>query len=146
MLTTMYGRAGKFLGVREIEGNEDHPLIQWWHSLCDLEGSLNTPDETAWCSAAMNGIAWDLDLPRSHSKAARSWLSVGTAVEIADAKPCENDLVIFWRVVPTGWQGHVGIFCGTDGVNVIVRGGNQGDRFCDSRYPVAQILGFRRLG
>src|SRR3990167_1008195 len=99
-MITMYQRAGKFMGIRELQGNKDHPLIQWWHSLCGL--GTEAEDEVSWCSSAMNGLAWDLDLPRSNSPAARSWLAVGIHVPIAEARPCENDLVVFWRGTPDG--------------------------------------------
>lgn len=143
MRCTMYERAGDFLGLRERVGGADHPLIQYWHMLCGGDGDDH--DEESWCSSAMNGIAFDCHLPRSRSKAARSWLNVGTPVDLADAIPCANDIAIFWRNSRDGWQGHVGVVCDIEGEMIRVRGGNQGDQFCDALYPIARLLGIRRL-
>ena len=65
-------------------------------------------DETPWCSIFMNWVAFKTGLVRTKSGAARSWLNVGNAIE----SPEPGDVVIFWRVDPTSWQGHVGIFTG----------------------------------
>lgn len=138
---TAYERAQRFIGIKEISGEKNHPLIQWWLSLCGF--SLDTPDEVPWCSAFANGVAWDLRLPRSKSAAARSWLSVGTPVELHDARP-ENDVVILSRGTSTV-QGHVGFFGGVAGDFIHVLGGNQGDCVCLETFPISRILGIRRL-
>lgn len=52
--------------VREIPGERDHPLIRWWHSLC---AGGEQPDEVPWCSSFANGVAFELGLERSKSKA-----------------------------------------------------------------------------
>lgn len=148
---TAFELAGRFLGTKEIPGEVNNPLIAWWHSLCG-EGPA-TPDEVPWCSAAMNGIAFLLGLPRSGSAAARSWLKIGTPVGLSEAEP-GNDVVVLYRgkgpqpgpdVIDA--PGHVGLFGGFDAVTglVTVRGGNQGDEFNDSRFPADRILGIRRL-
>lgn len=149
MNITLYERAERFVGLKELAGDADHPLIQWWLSLCGY--ALDTPDETAWCSAFVNGMAWDCELPRSRSAAARSWLRVGEAIDIAMARPV-NDIVIFKRgngpqpgpeVLRA--QGHVGVFHALDGADVLVLGGNQSNQVSIARYPLASLLGVRRL-
>ena len=80
---TAFDIAQRYVGIQELPGGKNHPLISWWLSLCGFE--LDSPDEIAWCSAFVNGIAWDLRLPRSKSAAARSWLTVGESVLLADA-------------------------------------------------------------
>ena len=41
--------------------------------------------------------------------------------------------------------GHVGLFAGYEGGNVLVLGGNQGDEVNISRYDRGRILGIRRI-
>ncbi len=124
MIVTAFTLASRYVGVHELRDNEDHPLIQWWLSLCAF--GYHAPDETAWCSAFVNGIAWELSLPRSKSAAARSWLNVGQRV-------AKEQLLVGWDIVvlsrpPADWAGHVGFFAGWEGDGRIrLLGGNQGD-------------------
>lgn len=135
----------RFLGVvKEVPGDLDHPLIQWWLSLCGFD--LQVHDEVAWCSAAVNGVAWDCNLPRSRSAAARSWLGQGKTISLAEAKQ-GNDVVIFWRGSPQSATGHVALFSelSADGKQVHVLGGNQGDCISLAWYPVDRVVGVRRI-
>jgi uncharacterized protein (TIGR02594 family) len=151
---TLYSLAQRYIGIEEIPGEKDHPLIRWWHSLCGGEA----PDEVPWCSAFVNGVAWELDLPRSQSKAARSWLAVGTPVALADAQ-AGYDVVIFSRgpdpqpgpeVLDA--PGHVGLYTGRywldGGIPAIqVLGGNQGSvgTISVATFKAEHVLGVRRL-
>ncbi len=148
---TAHALAGRYLGVYERAGAADHPLIQWWLSLCGF--GLDARDEIPWCSAFVNGIAWELELPRSGSAAARSWLRVGEFVEPADAL-VGFDVVVLSR--GAGKQpgadvvaapGHVGFFGGATsrGGRVLVLGGNQGDHVSAEYFDAARVLGVRRL-
>lgn len=141
--------AQRYLGIHEIPGSASHPLIQWWLSLCSLR--LDAEDEIAWCSAFVNGICWELRLPRSKSAAARSWLTIGSSVEIDKAEP-GFDVAILMR--GTGRQpgpeitnapGHVGFFAGYDGITIRLLGGNQSDSVSLVSFPADRILGIRRL-
>ena len=143
-----YDLALRYVGVREIAGDKDHPLIRWWHSLCSVQ---DAHDEVPWCSAFMNGIAWELRLPRSKSAAARSWLQVGVPMHLHDSEP-GFDVVILQR--GEGKQpgpeviaapGHVGLFAGMQLGKVLILGGNQGDEVNISAFPSERILGIRRL-
>ena len=141
MEITAYSLALRFVGTREL-GAQDNPFIQWAHSLCGF--GPDEPDETPWCSAFVNAIAWMLRLPRSKSAAARSWLDVGTPVALSEARPgC--DVVVFWRGSPAAATGHVAFFAGLEGDSVLVLGGNQGDCVSVAKYPVERVLGCRRL-
>jgi uncharacterized protein (TIGR02594 family) len=165
---TPYILAQRFVGTREFsEVGKDHPLIQWWLSLCGF--SMDTPDETPWCAAFVNGIAWELRLPRSKSAAARSWLTVGTPVALADAK-VGFDVVIVTRAGDLRGPevlhapGHVGFFAGFEpepipegaeriGVTgaLLILGGNQSDGVSIARFAIGteqsvrKVLGVRRL-
>ena len=146
---TPYDLAQRYIGIAELSGEKNHPLVQWWLSLCGF--SLETPDSTPWCSAFVNGMAWELRLGRSKSAAARSWLSVGTPVDLKDARP-GYDVVILERgtgVQPgpstTHAPGHVGFYAGVADGMVHVLGGNQGDQVSVAAFAVTRVLGIRRL-
>lgn len=146
--TTAYDLAQRFVGVHEITGERDAPVILWMLQLCD---GAAQHDEIAWCSAFVNAVAWLLRLPRSKSLAARSWLAVGRPVPLADARP-EFDVVILNRGTEPQpgpeelhAPGHVGYFAGLEGDRVLVLGGNQGDSVSVASFPVSRVLGVRRL-
>lgn len=145
MNLTPYDLALRYVGVKELAGSADHPLIRWWLSLC-FDGHLDLPDETPWCSAFVNGIAWELRLPRSKSAAARSWLGVGKPI---DRPEIGSDLVILNRggvQDPTvAGPGHVGFFAGLSDAGVMILGGNQGDQVKIAHFDPATVLGFRRI-
>jgi uncharacterized protein (TIGR02594 family) len=147
--TSAFLIAQRFIGVREISGTAANPQIV---AMLQLEDAGITRDEVAWCSAFVNYIAWLLRLPRSKSLAARSWLSIGIPIALAEAR-AENDVVIIKR--GSGPQpgpgvlqapGHVGFFAGIEGDRVLLLAGNQGDAVSVASFPVASILGVRRLG
>ncbi len=144
MNVTLLDAARKYDGVAERPGKETHPLIRWWLSLCDGMGD-GEDDETAWCSAFVNGMCWEVGAERSHKANARSWLKVGTPVALDDAIP-GWDVVVFWRGDLDGWQGHVALYAGrAQNGAVLVFGGNQGNRVCEAPYRADHVLGVRRI-
>ena len=148
---TMFDLATRYVGIKELAGEKDHPLVQWWLSLCGF--GTDAHDEIAWCSAFVNGMAWELRLPRSKSAAARSWLAVGSAVPLVTAQ-VGYDIVVLRRgpdpqpgpeVIAA--PGHVGIYAGmSEGLSrVHVLGGNQNDSVSVAEFDAARVLGVRRL-
>lgn len=134
--------AQRYVGIKELATTDkNHPLIQWWLSLCGF--SIDTPDEVPWCSAFINGITWELRLPRSKSAAARSWLNVGTPVLQRDAVVGFDVVVLKRNDNPT--QGHVGFFMGWVAGQVQLLGGNQSNGVCVAGFDEDRILGVRRL-
>ena len=148
-MSDLYARASRFIGIAlERPGNADHPLIQWWLSLCGL--GLDQHDEVAWCSAFINGMAWDLRLERSKSAAARSWLGVGRVVPFEALQV--GDVVIIKRgegkqpgpeVLDA--QGHVALYAGREGKQLLLLGGNQGNQVSVAPFDAGRFLGGRRL-
>lgn len=131
--------AMRYYGIGE-RPDGDHPLIQWWLELCSI--GEDSPDETPWCSAFVNGVCWELRLPRSKSAAARSWLSVGVPV----MNPIPGwDVSVFWRDSPDGWKGHVGFYAGQDEDDILIVSGNDNDVVRLGRRPSSRLLGHRRL-
>lgn len=150
--TSCVAIATRFLGLEEIAGHSSNPQILAMLRL-DTKGEWPNDDITAWCSAFTNYIAWLLNLPRSRSLRARSWLTVGAPIDLAQAQP-ENDVVVLMR--GGGMQpgpgvlnapGHVGFFAGLDNNTGRVRvlGGNQADMVSIESFPVERILRVRRL-
>lgn len=150
MMVTAFWLAQRFVGMKETPGAAaSNPAIV---GMLQLDSSWVQDDQTAWCSAFVNWIAWLLRLPRSKSLAARSWLTVGLPVRL-DQAVAGFDVVILKRgkapqpgpdVIAA--PGHVGFFAGMqDESTVLVLGGNQGDAVTVAPFPVANILGVRRL-
>lgn len=148
MNITAFDLAERYLGVEELPGDQHHPLILWWHSLCTMKA---TTDEIPWCSAFMQGPTWLLRLPRSKSAAARSWLTVGTEIPLDAAQP-GFDLVVLKR--GGGNQpgpevldapGHVGWYSSHNNFFVEILGGNQGDKVSVASFDRSRILSVRRL-
>ena len=169
MNITVLELAERFLGLQEIPGDEDTPLIVGMAQVvkADMRGAsglgaigrLPADDETPWCSTFMGFLAYLLNLPRPArhidpvvrglALRARSWLLIGNVVNLEDAQP-GWDCVIFNRAGGSPDQtvinapGHVALYVAHAGDNVVVRGGNQGNRVSDHSYPITNVLGVRR--
>ncbi len=137
MTITAFELAMRFVGVKETPGATSTPLVL---AMLQLDGAWPTDDAVPWCSAYANWVAWLLRLPRSKSLAARSWLGVGRPVALTEAR-ADSDIVVLER----DGGGHVGFFAGLEGENVLILGGNQHDAVNVSAFPVARVLGVRRL-
>jgi uncharacterized protein (TIGR02594 family) len=146
---TPFSLAWRYVGLREGAGGLNNPLVV---AMLQLDGAKIADDETPWCSAFANWIAWQLGCARSRSLRARSWLKVGQEV------PPEKALRGFHVVVLTrggGNQpgpdvidapGHVGFFDSYDAAGrVNILGGNQGDAVTVVPFPRHRILGIREI-
>lgn len=129
--------AVKYVGVTEIPGRIHNPIIvQWGRRLARWV----MDDELPWCSNFMNAIAEDAGYEKTGSMAARSWQHIGKEID----DPQVGDLVVLWRVSPTAWQGHVGLFVSKND-HVYILGGNQRNQVNISPYPIKRVLSYRRL-
>lgn len=152
--------ASRYLGVHEVDGDGNNPLIVAW---LRRVGPWFDQDSIPWCSAFAYHPAFELELEcpvagrcpatdRPYGPAgARSWLTVGAPVAIDQARP-GFDVVVFKRgggaqpgpdVIAA--EGHVAYYVDRDGEFVRVLGGNQGDEVSIARFAVSSILGIRRL-
>lgn len=143
----IFDLAERFTGITEVGGNVDNPQIM---AMLKLDNSWPTADEVPWCSGFANYIAWLARAPRSKDLRARSWLTVGRGITLDQAEP--GDVIVLQR--GKGEQpgpevidapGHVGFYAGRSDSLVEVLGGNQSDTVKISRYPVAKLLGVRRI-
>lgn len=148
-LLTPYFVALRFIGVHEEAGDKHCAAIL---AMLQLVDRSVRDDETPWCSAFVNYIAWLFGLPRSASLSARSWLGVGVEISLQDARP-GTDVVILKRTANAPGPsvrdapGHVGFFSSLDTARGVVKvlGGNQGNQVCLDEFPVHRVLGVRRL-
>ena len=128
------------IGVAEKPGTTaNSPRILEYFDATDYDWVKT--DETAWCSAFVNWLAWSCGLERSGELNARSWLSVGHEVKV----PERGDLVIFWREDPDSWKGHVGLWIRQEGSLIWTGGGNQKNKVGIDPYPADRVLGYRHL-
>jgi len=138
-----------FGDVREVAGDEDHPLI-----MAALRMAAEWPehDEVPWCSSVPYMVSSALGLPKPEVNGlmARSWLTVGEVVPLEEARP-GFDLAIFSRGDdPPGPEvlrapGHVAYFYGLMGSKVLAYGGNQDNSFNLGFFPTHRLLGIRRV-
>ena len=133
--------AKRYIGMKEIPGTLNSSAIM---AMLTLDNDWPKSDEVPWCSAFVNWIAWNLGIPRSGNLGARSWLNVGLHVEINDAQP-GIDVVVLWRVSANSEYGHVGFFNDYLAGNVGLVGGNQSDRVNLTYFDKDRILAVRRL-
>ncbi|MBC8438511.1 MAG: TIGR02594 family protein [Deltaproteobacteria bacterium] len=147
MNITAFDIAERFQGVKEVNGALDNPVIM---SMLTLDNSWPQHDEIPWCSAFVNYICWLLRLPRSKSLMARSWIRIGSYIELKDAEK-GLDVVVLKRELNShgpevlNAQGHVGFYAGHNSREVFVLGGNQGDAVNVAGYDIKKILAVRRL-
>lgn len=148
MSVTAYQLASRYLGITERPGTADMAFIVAWLQQCDPSVQH---DEVPWCSAFVSHIAWLLDLPRSKSLSARSWLTVGAPLELDQAQ-VGFDVVILKR--GDGPQpgpevlhapGHVAFYAGRIEGGIICLGGNQGNAVSRAPFRQERLLGIRRL-
>jgi len=140
MEVSAFSLAQRFVGLKETPGTVSNAMVL---GFLQLDQSWPTNDEIPWCSAFMNYIAWLLRLPRSKDLRARSWLNVGTPIQLAEAKP-GFDIVILSRGDDPE-SGHVGFYAGMEGGRIVLLGGNQSDSVRLASFDVNRVIGVRRL-
>ena len=128
-------------GVQEWDGIKDNPeVMKYFH---DIGHEWVKHDETAWCAAFVNWVAKVAGFVGTGKLNARSFLDVGKDIPLEEA--LGGDVVVLWRDTPTSRLGHVGFLANIDKHYVYLLGGNQGNQINITRYPIARILGVRRL-
>lgn len=127
------------LGIKEFPGAAANPAIMRAWKYCDYDPPNG--DETAYCSAKMCEWTERAGLSSTRAPNARSWLKWGSGI----AKPKPGAIVVFWRVAPTAFEGHVAIYLGKGDKpgTIKVLGANQSNSVCIQDYSEAQVLGYR---
>jgi uncharacterized protein (TIGR02594 family) len=121
----------KYYGLSEIPGEVDNPTIVSWFK--EMGFPEIQDDETAWCSLTINIVCKRLGLPYSGKLNARSWNRIGKQI----IYPKIGHIAIFYRGSRTSWQGHVGLFAGSNADKSIIYtlGGNQSNKICVAGFP-----------
>jgi uncharacterized protein (TIGR02594 family) len=126
-------------GISSIPGPQDNPeILKYFH---EIGATWVNDDETPWCAAFANWVLKKSNLPFTNKLNARSFLDIG----IPTTEPELGDLVILWRISPTGPYGHVGFFIFKRGGVLYILGGNQDDCVRIKGYSETQLLGYRKL-
>lgn len=131
-------RARTYLGLEEYRGARHNPkIIGWWIRL----GLPFRNDETPWCAGFVCGVLEECGIRSPRSAAARSfhWTRWGNVL----SGPAVGAVVCFWRGAPKGGSGHVGFVIGRDHEDqLMVLGGNQGDRVSIRPFSTARVLSY----
>lgn len=130
-----------YMGEEEIPGPQHNPQVLEFLYSTTLDGPDRERDETPWCSAFVNFCVEKAGFPGTGSAWARSWLNWGMEADW-DAVVV-GSIVVLKRGANSG---HVGFFVDSDGEQVLLLGGNQGDRVCQAWFPMARVLGIRMPG
>jgi uncharacterized protein (TIGR02594 family) len=126
--------ARKYIGVAEIPGKDENPVIQRW--LRELKSFFNSED-VPWCGTFCAAVFRESGLPvAKHWYRARDWLNWGNIL----AEPILGCVVVYER----SGGGHVGFVVGRDVLGRIVTlGGNQGNRVSIAPFDAVRVLGYR---
>jgi uncharacterized protein (TIGR02594 family) len=138
---TWIDHAMNFNGLKEIPGTQHNPqILSWWKRM----KIAIRDDETPWCGGFVGGVLAESGIDLAFNGAgARQYLKL----PIALTKPAYGSVVIFWRGSRNGWQGHVGFVVGEDQRgNLMVLGGNQGNRVSIMPFSRDRVLGYRWPG
>ena len=126
--------ARQYIGVAEIPGLKHEPkILQWWKAI--KRGGIKT-DEVPWCAAFVGALLEDVGVPSTRYESAASYLKWGVPLQQAMV----GCVVVFTR----NGGGHVGFVVGKDKLgNLLVLGGNQGDKVSIRAFPLARVAGYR---
>lgn len=132
------------LGERRIPGPGTNPFIE---GLFIEVGSPLRGDDHSYCAVGAGamlkrtGFAYIAGEP---GQLARSYLNYGHALD----EPEEGCLVVFWRVKPNSWQGHVAFVESWTATTLTIVGFNQSGAVTRMTVPRtgarSQVLGYRR--
>lgn len=134
----VFEAAGRHLGLEEWPGSKHNPAVVEFFE--DVGHGWVKDDETPWCAAFVGSVLGECGIAGTGKLNARSYLDWGEPVD----NPVPGDVVVFWRGTRDGWQGHVAFFVKWQGGDLVVRGGNQGNKVSDAVYSRDRLLGFRR--
>jgi uncharacterized protein (TIGR02594 family) len=125
--------ARSHLGLKELTGSNDHPLIlSWW-----VELNANWLYKKAWCGLFIAHClhSFDCAIPTTFYRA-KDWLAWGVRLE----EPCLGCVVVFDRK----GGGHVGFVIGKDHAGRLrVIGANQNNEVSVMLFDASRVIGYR---
>jgi len=122
-------------GTAEIQGGENPRILEYFRSTSYHAAE----DEVPWCAAFVSWVLDQCGLANPSTVRARDFEAYGT--EIREWQP--GAIAVLWRGSPTASTGHVGFIVTVMGDQVVLLGGNQGNRVDLAIYPLAQVLSYR---
>lgn len=138
--------AYKLIGTREQPGAGSNEAIIGWAN--DLDLTSYDDDDIPWCGlfvAHCIGSQMPEEPLPGNPLSARAWAKLGHGT----APPSLGAVMVFWRVSPDGWQGHVGFYWAEDDDAYQILGGNQSnavtitrmskDRLLEARWPATAM-------
>lgn len=128
--------AVKLLGVKEIVGTANNPIILQWAKDLKLD-KVYTNDAIPWCGLFIAHVVKQAGKEVVKNPLyALNWSSWGNAVDV----PKLGDILTFKR----NGGGHVGIYVGEDSECYHVLGGNQSDMVNVARIAKSRLFKARR--
>lgn len=124
--------ARKEMGIKEVPGSGDNQRVIEYHSVTTLKA---TEDSVPWCSSFACWVIEAAGIKSPRSARAKDWAKWGKGLN----KPQPGCVVVFTR----DGGGHVAFFVREDGENLVVLGGNQGDKVCEAKYSKAHVIAYR---
>lgn len=129
------------IGQKEIPGKGENQRIREYHAFASQDNRAEMSEDIAWCASFVCWVLEMLGMGSTNSRAARSFLKWGLS---SKSDPLPGDVVVFWRVSKTSWQGHVGFYLGETKTHIICLGGNQSNAVNVAQYSKNQLLDIRR--
>jgi len=122
-------------GVSEIRGGENERILEYFRSTVYHASE----DEVPWCAAFVSWVLDQCQLDNPSTVRARDFQEYGT--ELPAWKP--GCIAVLWRGSPSASTGHVGFAIEQMGDQIVLLGGNQGDRVDLAIFPISQVLSYR---
>ena len=150
-LRTALQEEEKEVKENSIAGKDNDRIVAYLKST-SLKGKIT--DEIPWCSAFVNWCVKKSGTKGTNSAWAKNWNNWGESI----SKPKRGCIVVFERRYKKKgakkWTlgGHVGFYMGTDGGDILVLGGNQGNEINITKYKSSKefitnskhrVLGYR---
>lgn len=131
-----YEEAERMLGVKEVAGPGNSPIIMdWAHA---LELPHYTGDDIPWCGLfvahCIGSQLPDEQLP-TNVLGARQWRTFGVPTS-----PRLGAVLVFWRGKPSSWHGHVGFYAGESNGFYHILGGNQSNAVTIAKIGKGRLL------
>jgi len=125
------------LGVKEVPGDGDNPIIaQYWRDAGLFDKSMGK-DSVSWCASFANAMLHRGGANTTGSALAKSFLKYGIKLRA----PALGAICVYQG--PEEWQGHVNFYLGHDTAgNIVGIGGNQGDAVSIAPFKAAKHLGY----
>jgi uncharacterized protein (TIGR02594 family) len=131
-----FEEAQRLVGVKELAGHRNNNVILDWAT---GTGIPYKSDDIPWCGlfvAHCVGSTLSSEPLPTNPLGARNWRKFG-----APCAPCLGAVLVFWRVSPNGFKGHVGFYAGQEGNGIFhVLGGNQADSVSVARIAKDRLL------